>query len=82
MYIAIKLLYTTLYPAEVIADLYLKRRDVELSFRHITTTLGMDILRCKTPEMVTKEITMLMIVYNVIRQLMLESASRVGVPQR
>ena len=81
-YIATTLLDATLYPAQVIADLYLKRWDVELSFRHIKTTLGMDILRCKTPEMVTKEITMHMIVYNAIRQLMFESANRVGVTQR
>jgi hypothetical protein len=81
-YAATTLLDATLYPAEVIADLYLKRWDVELSFRHIKTTLGMDILRCKTPEMVTKEITIYMIVYNAIRQLMFESANRVGVTHR
>jgi hypothetical protein len=56
--------------------LYLQRWDVELSFRDIKTTMGMDILRCKTPDMVRKEIVMHMIVYNCIRQQMFESAQR------
>ncbi|MBW6519957.1 MAG: IS4 family transposase [Desulfoarculaceae bacterium] len=46
------------YPAEQIADLYLKRGDVELFFRDIKTTMGLDILRCRTPEMIRKEILM------------------------
>lgn len=77
-YIVTTLLDPELYPAKEIADLYFKRWDVELSFRHIKTTMGMDILRCKTPEMVRKEIVMHMIVYNGVRQMMLESATRFG----
>ena len=81
-YIATTLLDAELYPADDIADLYLQRWDVELSFRDIKTTMGMDILRCKTPEMVRKEIVMHMIVYNCIRQLMFESAERFGAELR
>ena len=55
------------YPAEELAERYLKRWDVELFFRDIKTTMGMDILRCKTPEMVRKEILMFFIAYNCIR---------------
>ena len=44
------------YSAADIADLYYRRWDVELFFRDIKTTMGMDILRCKTPDMVRKEI--------------------------
>ncbi|MBL4621765.1 MAG: transposase [Immundisolibacteraceae bacterium] len=58
------------YPADQIIELYRQRWDVELFFRDIKTTLGMDILRCKTPEMVRKEIVMHWIVYNCIRWLM------------
>lgn len=61
------------YPANEIADLYFKRWDVELFFRDIKTTMGMDILRCKSPEMVRKEILMHFIVYNCIRSLMLKA---------
>jgi hypothetical protein len=62
------------YTADELADLYLQRWNVELFFRHIKTTMGMDILKCKSPEMVQKEIIMHFIVYNSIRMLMYEAA--------
>ncbi|MBK7352393.1 MAG: IS4 family transposase [Nitrosomonas sp.] len=57
------------YTADALADLYFQRWDVELFFRDIKTTIGMDILRCKTPDMVRKEIVMPLIAYNCIRYL-------------
>jgi hypothetical protein len=36
--------------------------------------MGMDILRCKSPEMVVKELWMRVIAYNLIRAIMQESA--------
>ncbi len=50
------LLDTTTYSTLEIVGLYGKRWDVELDLRHLKTTLGMDVLRCKTPSMVRKEI--------------------------
>lgn len=50
------LLDTTTYPTLKIVKLYYQRWQVELDLRHLKTTLGMDILRCKTPSMVRKEI--------------------------
>ena len=70
------------YTSSDIADLYYQRWDVELFFRDIKTTMGMDILRCKTPEMVEKEITMHLIVYNCIRSLMIEAAETLELPPR
>ncbi len=70
------------YPASEIADLYLQRWDVELFFRDIKTTMDMDILRCKTPEMVCKEIIMHFIAYNCIRRLMLGAAEKKDVAVR
>lgn len=64
------------YPASEIEKLYYQRWDVELFFRDIKTTMGMDILRCKTPDMIRKEILMYLIAYNCIRCLMLEAAER------
>ncbi len=43
--------------------MYYQRWDVELFFRDIKTTMGMDILRCRTPAMVNKEILMHLIAY-------------------
>ncbi|WXG53487.1 MAG: transposase [Candidatus Sedimenticola sp. (ex Thyasira tokunagai)] len=39
------------YSAAELADLYYKRWDVELFFRDIKTTMGMDILRCAVPRL-------------------------------
>ena len=63
-YIITTLLDAVQYPAEELAELYFKRWDVELFFRDIKTTMGMDILRCQMPEMIRKEILMHFIAYN------------------
>jgi len=68
------------YPADEIAKLYLRRWSVELFFRDIKITLGMDVLRCQTPDMVRKEIIMHAIAYNLIRALMQQAASLYHVP--
>lgn len=65
------------YSASELADLYRQRWDVELFFRDIKTTMGMDVLRCKTPALVQKEILMHFIVYNAMRLLMLDAADMV-----
>jgi len=81
-YIVTTLLDAETYTAEDISNLYYQRWDVELFFRDIKTTMGMDILRCKTPAMVTKEITMHLIVYNCIRSLMVQAANQANLPPR
>lgn len=70
------------YPADALADLYYQRWDVELFFRDIKTTMGMDILRCKSPDMVQKEIMMHLIAYNCIRLIMNEAAKQHSQPPR
>jgi hypothetical protein len=70
------------YSAKAIADLYFQRWDIELFFRDIKTTMGMDILRCKSPSMIRKELLMHFIVYNCLRLLMLKAADKADVPVR
>lgn len=67
------------YPDEAIAALYRRRWAVELCFRDIKTTLGLDVLRCQSPELVEKEIWLQVIAYNLVRALMLEAAWKHGV---
>lgn len=62
------------YPDESIAALYRRRWSVELFFRDIKTTLGLDVLRCQTPALVEKEVRLQVIAYNLVRALMLEAA--------
>ena len=54
--LATTLLDSKVYPTTEIMRLYGQRWQVELDLRHLKTTLDMDILRGKTPEIVRKEI--------------------------
>jgi hypothetical protein len=53
---------------------------VEICFRDIKTTLGLDVLRCESPEMIEKEIWLQVFGYNLVRALMLEAAADYSVP--
>ena len=66
------------YTKDDIAELYHCRWMAELDIRAIKIALGMDILRCKTPEMVRKEMWTGLLAYNLIRQTMLQSARASG----
>jgi hypothetical protein len=70
------------YAQDDIAELYHYRWLAELDIRAIKVTLGMDILRCKTPEMVRKEMWTCLLAYNLIRQTMLQSAQGSGISPR
>ena len=68
------------YPAEELARLYARRWQIELWFRDIKTTLGMEVLHTKSPKMVHKELEMHFVAYNLIRGLMSQSAVAYAVP--
>lgn len=68
----------TAYPADAIRALYAQRWEVELHFHQIKILLGLDILRCKSPELIEKETLMHLITYNLIRLLMQQAASTHG----
>jgi hypothetical protein len=70
----------TQWPKEKLARLYFRRWSVELFLRDIKITMGMDILRCKTPAMVRKEIIVHVIAYNCIRALMQHAAALYHLP--
>jgi hypothetical protein len=69
------LLDPALYPAAELAELYARRWRIELWFRDIKTSMGMETLRCRTPKMVHKELEMFFIAYNVIRCLIADAAA-------
>jgi hypothetical protein len=66
------------YPSSALAELYRMRWHAELDLRSLKTTLGMDVLRCRTPELVRTELWMHLLAYNLIRGLMAESAAEAG----
>ena len=55
------------YTKDDLAELYRARWNIELDWRSIKDVLQMDVLRCKTPELVRKEIWMHVLAYNLIR---------------
>ena len=63
------------FPAAELARLYARRWRIELWFRDIKTSMGMERLRCKSPKMVHKELEMFFIAYNFIRCLMADAAT-------
>ena len=67
------------YPADQLVELYRRRWMAELFLRDIKTTMRMEILRCKTPEMIHKEFLIFIIVYNLIRALVWEAAMENGI---
>ena len=62
------------YTREDIAELYHHRWRVERSIRDIKQTLGMDVLRGKTPEMLGREIWCHLLAYNLVRQVIAQAA--------
>ena len=82
-----KVLITTLlsakaFPKHELKALYKKRWHIELDLRNIKTTLGMETLSCKTPEMIEKEMWVYFLAYNLIRLLMAQSALLADVQPR
>ena len=55
------------YHKKELAGLYLQRWSVELDLRSIKTHMKMDMLRCKTPGRVQKEIAVHLLAYNLVR---------------
>lgn len=66
------------YSREWIASVYRSRWLVELDIRAIKCSLGMDIVRAKTPAMLKTEIWSCLLAYNLARLKMLQSAAAKG----
>ncbi len=72
------LLDTTKYSSLELLKLYGERWSVELNLKHLKTTLGMEVLRCKTPQMVRKELYVYLLAYNLLRSLMWQAGTTYG----
>jgi hypothetical protein len=74
--IATTLLDPRKYPAAELFPLRVRRWDVETDIRHLKTTMGMEVLHCKTVDGVHKEMWMFLLIYNLVRAVMLAAAKR------
>lgn len=69
-------------PKDAVKALYQRRWHIELDLRNLKTTLGMEMLSCKTPAMAVKEIWVYLLAYNLIRGVMARAALEARVPPR
>src|SRR5437588_4904063 len=67
---------------EDLATLYRARWHNELDIRSLKSSMQMRELRCKTPEMVRKEVWAHVLAYNLLRTVMAQAAARHGVAPR
>lgn len=68
--------------AQALEQLYGMRWNIEVDFRTLKATMSMDVLRCKSKEMVDKEIAAYMLAYNLVRWSMSASAALADVLPR
>jgi Transposase DDE domain len=76
------LLDAATYTAADLAAVYRLRWHAELDLRALKVTLGMDVLRCKSPEMVRKEVWAHFLAYNLIRAVLAQAAAECGADPR
>ena len=69
------LLDPKLYPAQELVALYARRWRLELCLRDLKTTLGMEELRCQTPDMAEKELLAYLVAHNLVRCLIAEAVA-------
>ena len=67
------------YPPAAIAELYGMRWEIETNFRHLKISMKMDTLKCKTVQGVKKELCIFVLIYNMVRQAMIERSIKYDV---
>jgi hypothetical protein len=72
--LATTLLEARIAPAEI-DRLYRSRWNIEVDLRSIKAEMGMDILRCQSPQMVRKEVAVHLLAYTLVRAVMAQAAS-------
>jgi hypothetical protein len=77
---------TTILDASIdggqIGELYERRWSGEIDIRSLKSTMRMDVLRCKSPEMIHKEIWAHLLAYNLLRTAMAVAAAEAGIEPR
>jgi hypothetical protein len=64
------------YRVQDVADLFLARWGIETNCAHLKTTMGLDVLKCKTVNGVLKELMVFALIDNVVRLVMGQAARR------
>ena len=64
------------YTVDALASLYFARWGIETNLGHLKTTMGLDVLKCKTVNGVLKELIVFALIYNLVRLVMWAAAKR------
>lgn len=80
--VATTLLDVEEFTKDDLTQLYRARWNAELDLRSLKQTLQMDVLRCKTPELVRKELWTHILAYNLIRTIMAQAATKHDIEPR
>lgn len=67
------------YSSAALADLYLMRWRIEVNLRHLKRTMGMDRLKCRSVDGVTRELLMFALIYNAVCRVRAAAAYATGV---
>jgi hypothetical protein len=70
------LVHAELYRVEALSELYFARWGIETNLAHLKTTMGLDVLKCKTVEGVLKELIVFALTYTLVRLVMGQAARR------
>ena len=70
------LLESQLYPASEILGSYLKRWRMEMCIDDLKTTLGMEMLSCRCPELLEKELLVFLTAHNFVRWMMAQATKQ------
>jgi len=62
------------FSPQALDELYRLRWRIELDLRTIKDEMGMELLRCKDPQMVQKEVAVYLLAYNLVRAAMAQAA--------
>jgi hypothetical protein len=74
------LLDSELFPKEELADLFLIRWRIEVNFGDLKTTMGLDILKCKTVDGISKELAIFAMIYNMVMAIRYQCANNMEIP--
>lgn len=80
--VATTLMDPVAFSRDDLAQLYRARWHAELDLRSLKQTLQMDVLRCKTPGLVRKELWTHILAYNLIRTITAQAATKYGIEPR
>jgi hypothetical protein len=69
-------------PSAELDRLYRSRWNIEVDLRSIKAVMGMDILRCKSPDMVNKEVAIHLLAYTLARAVMAQAANLAQITAR